>query len=39
MQLTNLFRTEGDQQKFFPLMILAHVILSGALVWIHARGA
>jgi hypothetical protein len=39
MQLTNLFRTEDDQQKHFPLMILAHVILSGALVWIYARGA
>jgi hypothetical protein len=39
MQLTSLFRTEDDQQKHFPLMILAHVILSGALVWIYARGA
>jgi len=39
MQLTNLFRTEGDQQKYFPLMILAHMILSGALVWIYTRGA
>jgi hypothetical protein len=39
MQLANLFRTEGDEQKYFPLMILAHVILSGALVWIYARGA
>jgi len=39
MHLNNLFRTEGDQQKYFPLMILAHVILSGALVWIYARGA
>ncbi len=38
MQLTSLFRTEGDQQKYFPLMILAHVILSGAFVWIYARG-
>jgi hypothetical protein len=38
MQLTNLFRTEGDQQKYFPLMILAHLILSGAFVWIYARG-
>jgi len=38
MQLTNLFRAEGDQQKYFPLMILAHVILSGAFVWIYARG-
>jgi hypothetical protein len=39
MQLTDLFRTEGDQQKYFPLMILAHLILSGAFVWIYARGA
>jgi hypothetical protein len=39
MQLTNLFRAESDEQKYFPLMILAHVILSGALVWIYARGA
>jgi hypothetical protein len=39
MQLTNLFRTEGDEQQHFPLMILAHVLLSGAFVWIYARGA
>ena len=39
MQLTSLFRADGDQQKYFPLMILAHVILSGAFVWIYARGA
>ena len=38
MQLTNLFRSEGDQQKFFPLMLLAHAMLSGAFVWIYARG-
>ena len=38
LQLTNLFRAEGDQQKYFPLMLLAHVILSGAFVWIYARG-
>src|SRR5580658_394606 len=38
MQLTNLFRAEGDQRKYFPLMIVAHVILSGAFVWIYARG-
>jgi hypothetical protein len=37
-QLTNLFRPEDDQQKYFPLMILAHLILSGAFVWIYARG-
>jgi hypothetical protein len=38
MQLGNLFRAEGDQQGYFPLMVLAHVILSGAFVWIYARG-
>lgn len=38
-QLPNLFRADTDAQKYFPLMILAHVILSGALVWIYARGA
>ena len=36
--LGNLFRTEADSQQHFPLMILAHVFLSGALVWIYARG-
>jgi hypothetical protein len=37
-QLTNLFRPEAEAQQYFPLMILAHVILSGAFVWIYARG-
>ncbi len=36
--LSNLFRTEADAQAYFPLMILAHVILAGAFVWIYARG-
>jgi hypothetical protein len=38
-QLPNLFRPEADAQRNFPLMILAHVILAGAFVWIYARGA
>jgi hypothetical protein len=38
MQLTNLFRPESEAGTYFPLMILAHVILSGAFVWIYARG-
>jgi hypothetical protein len=38
LQLSNLFRAQADQQKYFPLMILAHVILAGAFVWIYARG-
>ena len=33
-----LFRTPADSQHYFPLMILAHVMLSGAFVWIYARG-
>jgi hypothetical protein len=37
-QLSNLFRKESEAQNFFPLMILAHVIMSGAFVWIYARG-
>jgi hypothetical protein len=38
VKLSTLFRTEADAQKYFPLMILAHVILAGALVWIYSRG-
>ena len=37
-KLASLFRTEADAQGFFPLMVLAHVMLSGALVWIYSRG-
>jgi hypothetical protein len=37
-KLGNLFRTEADSQRYFPLMILAHVLLSGAFAWIYARG-
>jgi hypothetical protein len=37
--LPNLFRTEADSQRLFPLMLLAHAIMSGALVWVYSRGA
>lgn len=37
-KLTGLFRTEAESQQFFPLMILAHIMLAGALVWIYSRG-
>jgi hypothetical protein len=33
-----LFRTSQDSQRYFPLMILAHVMLAGAFAWIYARG-
>jgi hypothetical protein len=38
MKLTNLFRTPAEAQPLFPLMIIAHLLLSGALVWIYSRG-
>ena len=37
-KLPNLFRPEAESQQYFALMILAHVIMSGAFVWIYARG-
>ncbi len=36
--VAGLFRSEVDGRKFFPLMILAHVMMSGAFTWIYARG-
>jgi hypothetical protein len=38
LSLPNLFRPEADSQKYFPLMILAHVVMAGAFVWIYSRG-
>jgi hypothetical protein len=37
-QLPNVFRTEAEAQRHFPLMLLAHLILAGAFVWIYSRG-
>ena len=37
-RLSNLFRTEADSRQHFGWMILAHVIMSGAFVWIYSRG-
>jgi hypothetical protein len=36
--LTQMFRGEADSQPYFPFMLLAHVLLAGALAWIYARG-
>jgi len=36
--LTNLFRAEADAQKYFPLLLLAHVLLAGGFTWIYSRG-
>ena len=38
MNTPGLFRPEADAQRYFPLMILAHVILAGAFTWIYAKG-
>jgi multisubunit Na+/H+ antiporter MnhC subunit len=37
-ELPNLFRGEADSQAYFPFMLLAHVLMAGALVRIYARG-
>ena len=37
-KLSSLFRSEADSQQYFPLMILAHVLLAGAFVWIYQQG-
>jgi hypothetical protein len=39
LRVPGLFRSEADSQPYFPLMILAHVVLAGAFVWIYTRGA
>jgi hypothetical protein len=38
MKLAGLFRSEADAQPYFPLMILAHIMLAGAFVWIYSQG-
>ena len=38
MRLPNLYRTASDGQRYFPVMMLAHLIMAGAFVWIYARG-
>jgi hypothetical protein len=38
-KLPGLFRPEAEAQKYFPLMILAHVIMAGAFTWIYSHGA
>jgi hypothetical protein len=36
--LSQMFRADADAQQYFPLMILAHVIMAGAFSWIYIRG-
>ncbi|MBM3573877.1 MAG: hypothetical protein FJX52_16195, partial [Alphaproteobacteria bacterium] len=36
--LPSLFRPEAEGHKFIHLMVLAHVIMAGAFVWMYGRG-
>ncbi|MEP6607287.1 MAG: hypothetical protein ABJA83_01260 [Burkholderiaceae bacterium] len=38
MQLQKLYRTPEDSHQYFPWMLLAHVLMAGAFVWIYVRG-
>jgi hypothetical protein len=38
MSLPTLFRPEAESQEYFQFMLLAHVLLAGAFVWIYSRG-
>lgn len=37
-QLPNLMRTEADSMNYFHWMLLAHVFIALAFVWIYQRG-
>ncbi len=37
--LTNMMRTEAQQQAYFHWMLIAHGIMAGAFVWIYNRGS
>lgn len=36
--LSQMFRSDADAQRYFPLMIVAHGIMAGAFSWIYIRG-
>ena len=37
--LPHMMRTETDAQALFHFMLLAHILMAGAFVWIYQRGA
>jgi predicted benzoate:H+ symporter BenE len=37
-QLAGLFRQPDEAKPYFPLMVVAHLLMAGAFVWIYARG-
>ncbi len=36
--MTTVYRSIEDQQRLFPIMLFAHVMLAGGFVWIYRRG-
>ena len=36
--MTNIMRPEAEQQSLMPFMMIAHVLMAGAFVWIYQRG-
>ena len=36
--LTNMMRPEAESEALFHFMVLAHVLMAGAFVWIYQRG-
>lgn len=36
--MTNMMRPEEEQMGLFHFMLLAHIIMAGAFVWIYQRG-
>ena len=37
-EMTNIFRPEEEQMGLFHYMLIAHVVMAGAFVWIYQRG-
>lgn len=37
-QLPNLFRSQEETEGLFHFMLIAHIIMAGAFVWIYQRG-
>lgn len=36
--MTAIYRPVEDQQRLFPIMLFAHVMLAGGFIWIYRRG-
>lgn len=36
--MSDVYRPPEEQEKLFPFMLLAHVMLAGGFVWIYRRG-